>query len=144
MARCIGWFVGECCLPYFRRIPTFYPDVCVSDTMFHVASRNNFNARISTDLKASISPGNVSQHRPLLIRTIVGVPAYLCPSLAPLVIHGVRKHFPSPIHPSPIHSKSTCFPHDTLLVRTRLHIASLHNNRRGSCVSLSEFGAPGY
>ena len=45
------------------------------------------NARISTDIKASLSPRNVSQHRPVFIRTIVEVAAYLSPSLISLVFY---------------------------------------------------------
>ena len=78
----INWANAFTFSPRFRKVPTCCPDVCLL-VQHHISRRMSaqYNARISTDTKASISSGNVSRHRPAFIRTIVGVPAYLCPSV---------------------------------------------------------------
>ena len=96
--------------------------------MIHVATRHS-TMLASADLKASLPPGNASQHRPrpVFIQTIVGFPAYLRPRLMPLVYYGARHFFLS------THSKSTYFLHVCLFVRLHLlHVASWHNTAPGA------------
>lgn len=79
-----SWAFNQCMFPptHWKSPWSSYVCLCVRH---HVSLRRleQRNARISPSLNMTRATGSVSQHMPVFIRTIVGVSAYLCPSLIP-------------------------------------------------------------
>ena len=117
---------------------TCSPHVCLR--VRHHVSRCQLaqcNAPISTNLKASLPPRNVSQHRGLYpYEHFVGVARYLVASLMPPQYFLVQ-------FASPKHSKSTCCPHVCLRVRRNVSRLELTQCNFRSSINLKAPISPG-